>query len=242
MAETGHAKNVEHLAAMIEFVKGYGATYNPTNGDLSLAKLQTLLTQANTDVGNVSTIMGSYKVAVNDRENVFTGIRQLATRVVNAFAVSGAAENAIEDAKGFKRKLDGARAKALPKDDPGTPDDESKGGSVSQQSYTQLVQHLDDLIHLLTTDGHYNPNETPLKLVTLNALSTTLKTKNQAVLTATAPLSNARVARDTTLYGSPNGLCDRASLVKKYVKSLYGADSPQYKQISGLEFTRPGKK
>lgn len=40
-------------------------------------------------------------------------------------------------------------------------------------------------------------------------------------------------------YASDTGLVDLAGLVKKYVKSLYGADSPQFKQISGLEFTRP---
>lgn len=53
---------------------------------------------------------------------------------------------------------------------------------------------------------------------------------------AAAPLSNARITRNAELYADDTGLVDRAGLVKKYVKSLYGADSPQFKQISGLEF------
>lgn len=59
---------------------------------------------------------------------------------------------------------------------------------------------------------------------------------NDAVTAAATPLSNARITRNDELYGTDTGLCDLAGLVKKYVKSLYGADSPQYKQISGLEF------
>jgi len=47
-----------------------------------------------------------------------------------------------------------------------------------------------------------------------------------------------RITRDEVLYADGTGLVELAGLVKKYVKSLYGADSPQYEQTSGLEFSR----
>ena len=87
---------------MISFCQGYGATYNPTNGDLAVAKLQTLLAQAQSNVTAVAAAVAPWKTAVNSRESAFEGIRKLTTRVVNAFAASGTAENAIEDAKGFR--------------------------------------------------------------------------------------------------------------------------------------------
>jgi hypothetical protein len=34
-------------------------------------------------------------------------------------------------------------------------------------------------------------------------------------------------------------LVDLAFEVKKYVKSLFGATSPQFKQVSGLQFKKP---
>ena len=37
------------------------------------------------------------------------------------------------------------------------------------------------------------------------------------------------------------GLVDTAGDVKKYVKSVFGGTSPQYKQVSGLKFTKVGK-
>jgi len=147
----------------------------------------------------------------------------------NSFAASGAASNLIDDAKGFKRKLDGVRAGTLPKDDPNTPEDESAGGnSVSQQSYTQLVEHFDNLIELLSNSGKYNPNESELTIASLQALSADLKTANAAVTAAFTPLSNARITRNTSLYGDGDGLFDLAGLVKTYVKSLFGADSPSF--------------
>ena len=238
MAETGHARNIEHFSQLISFCQGYGVTYNPTNGDLTIVKLQALLTTAQANVASVATAVAPWKTAVNARENAFDGIRKLTTRVVNAFAASGAPANVIKDAKGLQKKINGARVKALPKDDPTTPVDESAGISVSQQSYTQLVDHFDNLIQLLTANG-YNPNETDIKLAPLNTLSASLKTVNTGVATAFTPLSNARITRDSTMYFGTKNLVDRASLVKAYVKSVFGGGSPQYKQVSGLEFRRP---
>jgi hypothetical protein len=52
-------------------------------------------------------------------------------------------------------------------------------------------------------------------------------------------VSNARIARDKALYAETTGVLDVAQDVKQYVKSLFGATSPQYKQVSGLKFNRP---
>jgi len=238
MPETGHAPNVANFATMISFVTGYGAPYNPSNPLLDLAALQAKLTSAQASIDGVSTTLAGSKVAINNRQNAFDGIRRLVTRVVNAFEVSGAPANAVEDAKGFKRKIDGKRAEAL-EDDPNTPEDESLGISVSQQSYTQLVEHFDNLIELLEAHPVYDPNESDLKVVTLTNLSTTLKAANTSVINSATTLSNARLTRNEDLYAETDGLVEIADLVKKYVKSVFGADSPQFLQITGLKFTTP---
>lgn len=169
MAETGHARNVQHFSELIAQVNTW-PDYKPQNVNLDPAHLATKLTEAQNAIDGVTSAMGPWKSAVTARQEAFKGIRKLTTRVVNSFAVSGAASNAIEQAESFKRKIDGDRAKTL-KDDPDTPDDESEGISVSQQSYTQLVEHLDNLIGVLTADGHYNPNEVDIQLGTLNTYS-----------------------------------------------------------------------
>lgn len=239
MAETGHAKNIANFGTLISFVQGYGAAYAPSNAAIELTALQAKLAASEAGLNGVVAAVAPWKTKVNDRETEFEGLRKLVTRVVNSFAASGAEKNSIDDVKSIKRKIDGARAKALPKDDPETPENEAQGNSVSQKSYTQTVEHFDALIELLDNNsGLYDPNENDLKLTTLTAKSTALKAANTAVMTAATPLSNARLNRDVELYNETHGLVDTALIVKKYVKSVYGADSPQYKQISGLEFRK----
>ncbi len=237
MSETGHARNIERFVQLINFVDGYGADYNPSNTAITLAALNAVKTQADLKMDTVTDEMSTWKMAVNDRQEAFDGIRKLATRIINNFEASGAPQKDIDDARTFKRKLDGARAETLV-DDPNTPEDESQGNSVSQQSYTQLVEHFDNMLAVITISGTYNPNEVDLQPATLSAFSADLKTQNANVAAAAVPFSNARIARNETLYAEGTGLVDLALLVKKYVKSIYGTDSPQYAQISGLEFTK----
>ena len=239
MAETGHARNVERFTQLLSFVTSYGADYAPTNTTITIPNLQAKITAALAAIDRVSTAHAGFKLAVNDRENTFANLRPLTTRMVNSFAASGALQNAVDDARTLKRKIDGKRAKALPQDNPNTPEDESQGNSVSQRSYTQLTEHFDNLIELLDNSGIYNPNETELQIGSLQAYSTSLKNANTNVINNTTPVSNRRITRDEALYADGTGLVDLALLVKKYVKSLYGADSPQFQQINGLEFSRP---
>lgn len=234
--ESGHARNLQYFQSLMSFVDGYGPTYDPPVLVIQLPSLQTLYTQANTALHNVTDKLMEYKVAVNDRENEFADIRQLVSRAVSAFAVSGAAPNAIEDAKGFKRKIDGKRAKAKPADDPNTDGDESAGISVSQRSYTQLVEHLEGLIELFKDDGNYAPNETELSIAGLEAKRDALKDANTAVINAFTPISNARIARNDKFYNDPDSLVEVARKVKLYVRSVYGPSSQQYKQLVPLKF------
>ena len=105
-------------------------------------------------------------------------------------------------------------------------------------SYDNRLDNFDKLIKLLSSVEQYAPNEADLKVASLTALYTDLMTKNYAVISATTPLSNARILRDDLLYKDGTGLVDIASDVKAYIKSVYGASSPQFKQVSKLGFKK----
>lgn len=238
MAETGHAKNVANFDTLIAFCEGYGGDYKPTNPLIEIPALQTLLAQAQAALDDVQTKLAPWKNKVADRENVYEGIRPLTTQIVAAIAASGAAENKVDNVKTFHRQVHGARAKALPPDDPSTPEDESQGNSVSHQSYVQVAEAFSQIIEILEAEPLYHPNETHLQVATLQTRLAGMEAANSDVIDAAVPLSNSRIERNAVLYDNGDNLCDRAGLVKKYVKSLYGASSPQYEQVSGLEFRR----
>ncbi|PIX14288.1 MAG: hypothetical protein COZ74_03345, partial [Flavobacteriaceae bacterium CG_4_8_14_3_um_filter_31_8] len=59
-SETGHAKNVTNFQDLIEFVTGYGATYNPSKNSLKLPQLTALKATAETSLAAVITQNTNY--------------------------------------------------------------------------------------------------------------------------------------------------------------------------------------
>jgi hypothetical protein len=89
---------------------------------------------------------------------------------------------------------------------------------------------------LLSSDNNYTPNETDLTVAATQTKLAELKNANTAVVDSYTAWSNSRIERNNILYNPLTGLVPTALDIKKYVKSIFGATSPQFKQVSGLEF------
>ena len=239
-SETGHAKNVANFQDLISFATGYGAPYNPTKTILKLPNLIALQATGQTDIATVVTDNTAYNNKVNERFTEFSTVKTLSTRLVNALEATDASPEKIKDAKGFNRKMQGKRTSIISEPiDTNTPAPTTI--SSSQQSYDQQIQHLAGLNSVLLSEPSYAPNENDLKTTTVTTKINTLTTKNKEVSIAHTKISNSRIKRDKTIYGKDTGIVDVALEVKKYVKSLFGASSPEYAQISGIEFKRTKK-
>jgi hypothetical protein len=247
-SEVGHAKNVANFEDLISYCTGYGITYNPVLNAIKIANMTTLKNNANTAIANVSANFTTFKNATNSREIVFLPMKKLATRIMGALKALGVTEQTIKDALTINHKLQGKRAKPIVVVennnqnkivDPNEPPVEiPKNISVSQQSYDSQIEFFGKLIDLLTATPVYNPNEVDLKLPALNTMLTNMKTTNTAVITATTNFSNARIARTKLLYTPVTGLIDVAGECKAYVKSVFGATSLEYKQVSKIPFKK----
>ena len=242
-SETGHDKNVANFENLISFCVGYGAAYNPSKNSLKVPQLQTQSASCKLNIVSVTNSKIAFNNATNVRMVVFD-IKKLATRLVSALDVTNASKELVKDAKTVNAKIQsggkltkadaGKNAKAI---DPNAPViDTPKTISNSQLSYSNIIEHFSKLIAILSTEPTYVPNENDLKIVTLNTQLTNLKNANTAVINAYTTYSNSLIARNLSLYNPTNGLCATAKEVKAYVKSVFGATSPQYKQVSGIEF------
>lgn len=238
--ETGHAKNAANFAELITFTIACGTTYNPSNPAIQIPSLQALLENAQNTNTTINTLNPPYSIAVADRETAFMPLNKLCTRVVNSLKVCDVSPLIVDDARTINRKIQGVRAKAkkteaekLALKEQGI---EIKEISSSQMSYNNRLNNFDKLIKLLTNIPEYTPNEQELTTLTLTTLYDKLKTKNTAVINTEVPLSNARINRNHIFYDPITGLYDIAKKVKTYIKSVYGATSPQYKHISKLFF------
>lgn len=239
-SESGHAKNAANLKSLISFVKGYGAIYNPSKSSISIEALEIILADTETSLRDIDTLLPTYTNAVSIREVAFAPLSKLSTRVINAIKATDTTQQVDESVRTVIRKIQGKRATPklteAEKTTAVTEGKEINQISSSQMSYDNRLENFYKLIMLLTSIPEYKPNEEELKISSLTAVYEDLKAKNTAVVESITPLSNARIIRNEIMYKPLSGLVDTTYDVKTYIKSLFGATSPQYKQVSRLEF------
>ena len=237
-SETGHAKNVANLQKLTEQVNVY-TLYNPPVDNLKLVNLQTLYTTASTKLSEVEDKRHANKNAITLRQSAFENLKSTCTKIINLLDILGLSQGTLDQAKSLNRTIQGGQKKTTtPPQDPNNQQPTTNNSiSTSRQSYTQQAENFGILLQLLSTIPSYTPNEDDLKLINLNIYKDSLVSSTQAVDQTEAELNNKLIERDNILYADGTGLYSIAQNVKKYVKSLYGATSPEYTNVSSIEFT-----
>ncbi|KUJ54769.1 hypothetical protein [Chryseobacterium aquaticum] len=236
VSETGHAKNVANFQSLISFCSGFGAIYNPSKESLKIPQLQSLLQSAQDKMNTTITQKTSFDNATNSRRNAFADFKPLSTKITNAFAVSGVEQLGISNMKSMNKKLQGTTSRKTSVTAEDSQPDTGKMISTSQQSYDKMVEHFSSIIEILIQKPSYNPNENDLKVTSLQDKLSDMQTKNSELIDAYTQYSNAMLERNQTLYNPLSGLVQTSKEIKQYVKSIFGASSPQFKQINGIEF------
>ena len=231
---TGHAVNVANFQTLKTTCTYFGGKYNPVNAALKLPALTALAAEAEAALNDLKNALPAFETAVSLRGEAFKRVNALVTRVINAYEAMGGNAALLDELKALARKIKGQRATPKPK--PSGTEPSAKTVSASQTDYDSRWNNFDAFVKKLQGDATYQPGEDELKVATLAALSTTLKAHNAAVDETYQPVSLARAHRDEVLYHPTTGLVAVALLVKKYVKSVYGASSPEFKQVNGLSF------
>ena len=213
--ESGHGKNVALFEQLVSFCKGYGASYNPAKDSLKVSNLEVVFKDATALLAKLVTAKQALNRAINSRVTVFEGMKALLTRISSGVEAFGVSELTLADVKGIMRKMRGERAgsrgkkAAVPKDG-----EAIRTISAAQTGYDSQVEHMSRLVELLGK----------------------MKGANSSVAGAYTDYRNALAGRDAFLYNDFTGLVQLSRQVKLYVKSVYGAQSAQYKQVSGLAF------
>lgn len=235
-SEVGHAKNVANLQKLTEQVITF-TNYNPPVDNLKVANLQTLYTTASTKLTEVEDKRNANKNAITVRQSAFENLKSTSTKIINHLEILGLPEGTSDQAKSLNRLIQGGQKKTTaPPDENGNP---APTVSTSRQSYTQQAENFGILLQMLSTIPTYAPNEDDLKLTNLTNYKDSLVSSTQSVDQTEAELNTKLIERDNLLYTDGAGLYSIAQNVKKYVKSVYGATSPEYSNVSGIKFTSP---
>lgn len=242
-SEVGHAKNVAGFSQIVVKCEEFGSAYNPSNSNIKLPAIQQALAQAQLAIQAVNAAKTNLNNATNAREVVFTKLDSFSTRIVNALDASGALPQTVADAKTILRKIRGGSKRKKEKSEETVTSEPTEGQqleptprtiSTSQRSFDSLVEHFARLVLLVSSDPNYNPNEPDLTIAALQTKQQGLQAANLSVQQSIAESDSARITRDKLLYYPETGLVAITSDIKKYVKSIYGSTSPEYKTISGI--------
>jgi len=233
-SEVGHAKNVANLQKITQQVTTY-SLYNPPIENIALANLQTLYTTATAKLAEVEDKRNANKNAIIIRQTAFENLKSTCTKIVNLLEILGLPQGTLDQARSMNRAIQGSSKKTTTPPEEGK--EASKTASTSRQSFTQQAENFGILLQLLATIPGYTPNEEDLKLNNLTTYHASLMSSTQAVDQTEAELNTKLIERDKILYAEGAGLYTIAQNIKKYVKSLYGATSPEYTNVSAIEFT-----
>lgn len=233
-SEVGHAKNVANLQKITQQVTTY-TLYNPPVENITVANLQVLYTTATAKLTEVEDKRNANKNAIITRQTAFENLKSTCTKIVNLLEILGLPQGTLDQAKSLNRSIQGSSKKTTTPPEKGK--EAPKTASTSRQSFTQQAENFGILLQLLATLPGYTPNEEDLKLNNLTTYHASLMSATQAVDQTEAELNTKLIERDKILYADATGLYTIAQNVKKYVKSLYGATSQEYKNVSSIKFS-----
>jgi len=214
------------------------STYNPKPERLKTANLQAGLEQTNQLQAAAVTADGIYRNAVSARQAVYEPVRNFATRINNAFAITDADPNLKATVKNITGKFRSTsrkkRATASAASEGSSTSEMPRTHSTAQTGYDNLPGHLRRIIAIIETVPSYDPAESDLSLNSIKNMASTCDQANARAIEAENRFNMARDRRDDFLYNKNSGLIAVAHEVKQYVKAAYGANSDVAKRIIAI--------
>jgi hypothetical protein len=233
--ESGINTYIGHFDRLISVCESFGAAYDPVPVNLQIASLKAQSTLVKAAIMAVDTQLPVYVATDGARQETFAQLTARATRVQAAATVLGLPDSIMVHVKEVVRKIRGQRAHKITQDADGT-GEPAKHVSVSQRSFNEQIEHLNQLIAFVGSQSAYTPVEQDITVAGLMQLLEDMKTTNAATMTAEASLTGARQERDRLLYEPKTGMMPTALTVKEYVKAVFGASSPQYREVNHITF------
>ena len=237
--KTNKANQVAAFEKFVGFCNAQSPVYNPSKASIQVAALNTLLTQAQSQIKAADVTRVAYENAVNARQTAFSTLQQTASRIVDALVASGASAEAIAEARAITRTFH-SRAKVLVTPASTTsPDGQEQGGTyrrrLSRLDMASKVQNFEKLVARLTAEPLYRPNEANLTITAITAYANLLRAQNKSVIAAYETMQKANRALSITLYDK-NGIYGSSQFIKAYIRSVYGKQSHEYNACKMFHF------
>ena len=240
-SETTNQQNVINFELLITVITTFGDKYNPPIDALKVPTLNDLLQKGKLSLEAVTSAKLVYKGAIAAQNSGFEGFDSLITRIINSLRIIGVPKQTLEQAESIVRELRGKRASDLLSEEELAAEKE-KGNEIKQvavhnASIARKLENFNKFILFLEQIKEYSPNEQDLTTAALRIKQADMQQKSTDLSKSDVALEAARINRDEILYADTTGIVDTALSAKQYVKSLYGASDPRFKQVNSIPFT-----
>lgn len=237
---SGNEQNVTNLGLLITVVNTFGRTYNPPKPSLTIPGLTELLEKGKLEINAANIAEVTYNNALSARTVAFDGYDGLITRSINALRIMGVPAQTLAQAEALVRELRGKRASELLSEEE-LAEAKAEGNTAKQvvkhnSTFNSKLENSEKYILLLESIPDYKPNEPELTTPALRSKLVDLKVKHEQLVSAVAAFDAVRLSRDSMLYADNTGLVYNGQNAKTYTKSVFGANSPQYRQVSAIKF------
>ena len=105
-----------------------------------------------------------------------------------------------------------------------------------QLSYDNKVVTLESIIKFLEGHPSYNPTEPEFTVAGLKEKLAMLNAHNAAINDAKSHLVSARGDAKKMIFDRKTGVCGRARMVKRYLRTILGTETELYRSISKVKF------
>lgn len=237
-----HKTNVANFDKLVISVAALGAAFAPTKANNKLDALNIQNTKNKLVDATETETLFTANIAKNARVDLIFKIEDLMTRSSNSVRASDIPQATKEDllaiAAFFLGRARTVKRSVVTHTAQGDVSSTVKTHVTNPKDVDSRISYLESYVKLLSTITTYNPNEANIKVANLTIVLKDLKAKRAAELAADAAHKMALIARNEAMYAKGTGIVDIANDVKAYVKSVFGARSPQYTTLAALKFKR----
>ena len=213
---------------------GFSVAFNPA--DVSLAATGFLAFLDALDALN--TVTGAqvtqYTSEVEVRTLMVQDIKARTLRVLSYVESNVAWKKYVAGLKSLANKIRGNKSKKpkppAPGETPGSPT--AKARSKGEQSFAEIAENFEQLLAAVTAISGYSP-AADITVASLTTLSSAFSAKNTTMGTLAGQVTVKQGER-LAAYNGPGGLNDKMTAIKKAVLSQYGATSPEYAAVKGI--------
>ena len=233
----GNVKNLQAFGKLMGYCTGYGGKYNPGQQNLQVNALATLLNNAQQKIHEVQAARVALDQAKNERAEMHAAMKPLLSRVMNALKAMQVSKATLADGRSIVRSIYANRPLREPAAAPAETDAAGPKRIARGRDYATRLSNFAHFVRFVEEVPGYRPNEADLSVQALRDLLAAMRQAHAHVTASEVQLARSRQLRDVAMYRGTESLVPTALAVKRYVQSVFGNQSAEYRAVGALPFT-----